>query len=257
MRGLGLLLSLGMIIIAPNPSAASAQNVTSDTIVDTSRGLPGEFAAPIADAGCINGEENRSSALCAQWKAADVAEKAAWWAGFAGWFGGLSFLGVVVAIWLTIRSNSIARDTAQRQLRAYVSVIGSTIDTLDDGSGFLLQAVLRNDGATPAYDVEIMGETFDGSYPIDERVFVPRHLPRKSIMGPGNELACPLRIIGSPLETIAAVKNREIGLYIHGVCRYNDAFGVARFTRFRYVYGGRTSELGLIMHADRTGNEAN
>lgn len=93
--------------------------------------------------------------LCAQWKAADAAEKSAWWAAFAGWFGGLSFLGVLGAIGMAFHSNWIARDTAKRQLRAYVTLdsmipVYSFMDEHKHLHSIKCQINLLNTGQTPA-----------------------------------------------------------------------------------------------------------
>lgn len=74
------------------------------------------------EAPCGEGKYGSSADLCAQWKAADAASDSAWWAWAAGIAGIVSTLGVVAALVIGQHSNSIARDTAKQQLRAYVGI---------------------------------------------------------------------------------------------------------------------------------------
>lgn len=86
---------------------------------------------------CAEGEENRNSDLCAQWKAADAAKESADWTGrtfFLGIFGtvigGLTLLAAGFAAWYarhaaieTRRSADIAKDAldaSKKHLRSYI-----------------------------------------------------------------------------------------------------------------------------------------
>jgi hypothetical protein len=66
-----------------------------------------------------------------------------------------------------------------------------------------------------------------------------------------------LSLLGTPLGTI----------YVYGEVRYRDAFGVERYTKYRFIYGGfegvRKSKpdaegvITALLKPDRDGNDAN
>lgn len=206
---------------------------------------------------CGPDEYKSNDDLCAQWKAADAADRSAWWAAFAGWFGGLGFLGVLAAVGMAFHSNWIARDTAKRQLRAYVTVDDCTMTVMDAGQGCLLQVVLKNCGQTPAFNLRLYGESFADKYPIPEIKRVKEmHANYGTVVGPGQSTTTVQRLTGDMQRGFADVASGEIGFYIQGVCEYADIFGKVQRTTFRYVHGGRPAEAGPFMHAAESGNDA-
>ena len=199
------------------------------------------------------------SELCAQWKAADAAEDSAWWAWVSGVMGMASLAGVVAALALTANSNRIARDAARRQLRAYIGLESCEITPLDDRSGFILTATFINAGQTPAYRLKLMGESFAAEYPLAaEHPFIPHVGGYETPLAPGQSIGCSYRLRTNDVdEAMRAVVAGETGLYIQGVCLYEDAFGRSRDTTFCYVFGGRVANSGgLVMHAAESGNSA-
>lgn len=108
---------------------------------------------PAADRGCPHGPEDRSSDLCAQWKAADAAADAARYS-----FWGL--LATIVGTILLIVTLMQSRSTTRRELRAYVSVEPHTFISrmlADGGRNFEIQIKMANGGATPAYRAAHLG----------------------------------------------------------------------------------------------------
>lgn len=96
---------------------------------------------------CAAGEENRNSELCAQWKAADSAQLAAW-------LSAASFVTVLMALYLAFRSNAIARVTAHNQLRAYVTLGIVEMRRMTSSPGvkrWFVDVDLENKGQTPAF----------------------------------------------------------------------------------------------------------
>jgi len=98
------------------------------------------------DAGCEDGQDKRSSDLCAQWEAVDAARKAALY----------SLLGMVAAIvsaaflFLTLR---LGRNVARAELRPYMLVDEASAATSGSVEAHLC---LRNFGNTPAFDVQAL-----------------------------------------------------------------------------------------------------
>jgi hypothetical protein len=101
---------------------------------------------------CNRGVDVRYSDLCAQWKAADAASDSAWWAWAGGLLGMGSLIGVLGALYLAFQANRIARDTAARQLRAYVNARSAkvTVDVANGDIGLQIALQIFNSGATPA-----------------------------------------------------------------------------------------------------------
>ncbi len=95
--------------------------------------------------------------LCAQWKAADAAADAAWWAQWGTWFSGISTLLVLLALSLAYQANSIARETAGHQLRAWLLLDRFNLDTITTPMSVHseVSAQIINAGQSPAKNVSI------------------------------------------------------------------------------------------------------
>lgn len=183
---------------------------------------------------CKRGDDRRYSDLCAQWKAADAASDSAWWAWVSGLVGTGSLLGVIVALILALHSNWIARDTAKRQLRAYVSyeVISLSESDLNTRN---IQIGWINAGQTPAIQAitradwrdfpEGLPEDFDFPLPPDG----PDEGP--STIGPGQRvLSSPARRF--PEMLISQVAQRKANVILWSAVDYVDIFGHPRRSEF-------------------------
>lgn len=82
---------VGLILIgaAPNkdginqPNQSASQKAETDQLKAIVTAIKESNRPPKPDNGCKAGKDDRSSDLCAQWKAADAASDAAWWTFFA------------------------------------------------------------------------------------------------------------------------------------------------------------------------------
>lgn len=200
---------------------------------------------------CASGDDHRDSDLCAQWKAADAADRAAL-------FGGISILGIALAIGLTIQSNNIARDTAKRQLRAYIAVSDSQIrpDPIDANK---VQAIIEftNLGETPAIDVSAAIYILFGDNAFDDsRLRTEPQLP----FGPS------VTVIGKGVKKHSTVSSQAPGLSaptilsgdfnvtIYGQILYADVFGSRQETKFCHYVDQSTRMNGLVIANAPTGN---
>jgi hypothetical protein len=216
----------------PNPTAkaeqAQADSRVGDALVNiaTTYNQEAKRAQRLPDAPpCGPAQYQSNDDLCAQWKAADAAEKAAWWAAFAGWFGGLSFLGVLAAIALAFHSNWIARDTAKRQLRAYLGIERVFAEMTDDGMRITVK--LKNFGETPASQANLQMRT-RGKYISQSLMEYPI-----GIVDPGFHEKKSIHPIAS---TESANVSYSMGVDV--VIFYEDAFGVKWERQERYVFIG-------------------
>jgi hypothetical protein len=195
---------------------------------------------------CEAGDDKRDSDLCAQWKAADAAEKAASWAAFAGWFGGLSFLGVVVAIVVAFHSNWIARDTARRQLRAYMILKDATFQNRGVGEAAVCILRIENTGSTPAYGVRTshLYKILDASPEIPS--FKPVSIVNGSVsdIGPGNNIAVTIKVDESDnIRFWSDISNGEKIIIFSCSVTYDDIYGIRHETVANLFCGG---EAGLL-----------
>lgn len=161
-----------------------------------------------------------------------------------------------------------AKDTAQRELRAYLLLSGSQIIFMPVQQP-TAQVVIKNYGQTPAYKVQQWVGFSVGRYPLggplrDPRSFEPAY--SESILGPGGQQT---NTISSQIPFTQAMVDRlgtpEVTIYIYGIILYEDIFGAAHETKFRLIFGGpkgpqtahdNAGTLIGLLGADSEGNEA-
>jgi hypothetical protein len=166
---------------------------------------------------------------------------------------------------------ALAADTAQRQLRAYVNPDsitlwdGATLTPPQMNRANLPGIVLlwRNTGETPAKNVVSWSRIAVISPRVEGRYNPPARLERhfSNVLGrgiPGNRSFWYRRAL-TP-QQIADVGAGRLGIYVYGRLEYQDVFGKAHWTTYKYVYissvfpptgtGGGTFNICL------TGNDA-
>jgi hypothetical protein len=147
------------------------------------------------------------------------------------------------------------QDTAQRQLRAYISVRSSIGQQQPDGTiNFVVQ--ITNAGQTPAYELDAWIGVKLLDYPIKD--FKPEPPQRKeiskSVLGPG--LDQELRITRRDRMTVALSQDliaRKKVICVVGRVDYMDIFGRTKFTDIRLLYFGQS---GTGLKNDAEGNQA-
>jgi hypothetical protein len=231
--------------------ADALQNIASIELEQSKRAEGSKEGEP-----CEPGDDRRYSDLCAQWKAADSAKLAAW-------LSGASFAAVLVALWLAFRSNSIARETAKRQLRAYVSLFEINADTIErnDGQFLELQIVWTNAGQTPALAViaNCNWQDFDGELPLNFN-YPPNPEPDQIDpvpIGPGRFLISRMQHIPEPI--FRAVRQGKRRLLIWGRADYRDIFATKATKRTEFCCELRfegligTSKMAFIPYGPHNG----
>ena len=243
----GIVFAVGLTLAShhPNAEAKGEQSDRSERIAETLDDIASTYreqakrseSAPESQP-CKPGDDKRDSDLCAQWKAADAAANAAWWASAATWVSGVSGFFVVIALFLAFQSNRIARETARAQLRPYVHADGVGWELrVDGGETFLdLKVQFRNAGQTPAKDVR-MGAFAYFTKPDDPPPNVKMMLDvstEKQPLGPASCVSVP--VAGSPIESDAnEVWAGKKKLFIVGIATYQDPFSrVERRTTCHY-----------------------
>jgi hypothetical protein len=157
----------------------------------------------------------------------------------------------------------VMQDTAERQLRAYISVapeIRPNIPDIDVSTGAMKHVmVIKNVGQTPATNVvqyvgvgihDFPSPNLDS--PHDDQ------LPYRgrTIIVPGQEVKIPFGTTLTPAQLAAVQKGDAQRLYVWGLVIYKDIFGVERRTRFQMDFGGEQGfKLGALRWS-HDGNEA-
>jgi hypothetical protein len=245
-RGI-LVVAVWWIISAASPSAGQnvqAQDPATQAEADKAANTDGTAflrvdKAPENDRGCRQGEDERSSELCAQWKAADAASDAARWA-MASFFVG--FMGTVLLVWTLWET----RQTARRELRAYVYAKGLRWQQVQNGGmpHIEVKAVWGNAGTTPGKNATfgiscVVYETDDA---LNEMPEIDMTSPHTSHFGPNLELSSPPVYIS--LDDIRRAWHGEKFIAVYSKVKYTDAFNVKRETRIGY-------RLGFLMQTGR------
>jgi hypothetical protein len=176
---------------APEHPAASKQQqaqTKSGQAVPAAAAMPAEPSKPIEPPEyyqpCGKHGSEGNSDLCAQWSAAKAASQAARWAWWQLWLSTLGVIGLGVTLWFNFRALGIAerseretqdalviardnadaamslaktsKDTAERQLRPYLTLESINIAPDQVAGSWKANAVLVNRGVTPAFDVRII-----------------------------------------------------------------------------------------------------
>jgi hypothetical protein len=175
---------------------------------------------------------------------------------------------VVLCIYtaLTGYQAYIAKDSAQRQLRAYVSVNIEKHPDLDNSNLPEMVVLFKNNGQTPAYDVDARFEVYIGDQRLTDsdmskiRPALDELNKSVSVLFPSQEFReASVPGVGIPLtqEDKTLVSMGAKTLWVVGRATYTDAFGYPRFTHFRLYMRGAvdTRYHKFIWAAD--GNEAN
>lgn len=185
---------------------------------------------------------------------------------------------VLILIYTAIQGCqlSVIRDQEKRQLRAYVLVDQSSI--LVDESNYVHPRIqIKNGGLTPAYKVAGWGCLVVGRFRVGDGVIntetdLPTGEPEdqssipKSIIGPGGTKIktsftfCDTKpFTYRPLTSEERVRLRSstAAIYMYGEETYIDAFGDARFLRYRFLSNDRLGNGVGGTVDDSRGNDAN
>jgi hypothetical protein len=148
-------------------------------------------------------------------------------------------------LWLaTYRLVKGSKDTAERQLRAYIGACQFTIAPFKSGQPDVSQVHMKNYGQTPAHKTTIVAAIDIFPWPLPEHHKLPP-LPSPGaacVLFPTAELDYPARPIRafSDKEVDAAVEGQDVRFYVFGVVKYIDAINEhePRETHFCVSYSG-------------------
>jgi hypothetical protein len=228
-------------VAAPSPSLPSGQSAKFTA-------YPGYNPDP-----CYNAGDKDAADLCAQWRAAMAAEKAAYeakratsWSIVTTLLNGLSLIAVSAALFLTVQSNRIARETMKRSLRGYLTVTNFKISGFRPNTPLVLDAEVVNGGATPAQVLE-WSYTANILYdPIDEAVFsipIMPNPPTRSTVGPGGNVKLHIPTHALMYNDFLKLSSGYGVLYFWGKIKYKDIFGDHYETVYRYRFDPKVNSI--------------
>ena len=165
----------------------------------------------------------------------------------------------------TDRLVTDAKDTSQRQLRAYVSVKNGKISELSTTEHIMAKLTIINCGNTPAYALQKVSGITLAEFPLQHDIasqitskFADGDFPKsKETLGPGAKLQMMGQFSTLLEDThISAIKSGTSAIYFFGEIRYLDAFERPQYMKFRYFVGGGAGIEGNQFAAYQEGNEA-
>jgi hypothetical protein len=169
-------------------------------------------------------------------------------------------IGVVQAFifFLQWRMMWRAKDTTERQLRAYVFVDKAEIHSLESVPG--IRVIIKNFGQTPAsgYSRSFSAEWVDTSNQLPPlSLYSSPDLQTESAVAPGGSITLAAGLSRAfTADEWTELRGGTKLMYISGEIRYTDAFGEERSTPFRYIFGGIYGYTKGPLAIAETGNDA-
>lgn len=133
----------------------------------------------------------------------------------------------------------ISRQTARRQLRAYVDIQSGQVLGFDTGT-VRVRMVTKNSGQTPAYEVDQWIAVGADDFPPKTGFHAqdPKPPPLKTTLAPGAVHTAFQEYGQLSAGQIAKIKDGKAAIWAWGEITYKDAFGRSRKSWFRFIYRG-------------------
>jgi hypothetical protein len=161
----------------------------------------------------------------------------------------LVLAGATIMLWLATRDLVVdAKDTAQRQLRAYLYIAANDLGLINnpDGSSTVtIKPSLKVFGLTPATSIvpvwHVMTVPVPGSMTISSPNLTPEsvleavHDVSNLVENPSQDMALLGKGIKLEKDDIEAIKQKHKMLFVYGTISYDDVFGVTRWTNFCWI----------------------
>lgn len=176
-------------------------------------------------------------------------------AAFTRWLVIATFLLAAFGFWQVI----ISRQTARRQLRAYVFVANAKIGRRDEMPGHIeIIFTLKNSGQTPAHDITVWADTMVTDNPLTVKLEGTKDPSvGKTNLPPGGKHSTSFyKVDFSPAQNLALYTNPQVAIMIWGEVRYIDAFKIKQRTKFRLIQRGGPEFRDKPLAFTDDGNEA-
>jgi hypothetical protein len=155
------------------------------------------------------------------------------------------------------RMAQTMKETAERQLRAYISVETQQLrdkegKSIPGRAGFMI----KNRGLTPAHKVRHWARTLVREYPLNGPLTEKEGKSGSmTVLAPGEEQVITLPFPPVTEQQTGDAIEWKIAMYFYGEVIYEDAFGVERHTRFKLFQSGEGIAIQRLA-SYHDGNEA-
>lgn len=150
-----------------------------------------------------------------------------------------------------------AKDTAEKELRAYVFVLSGSIENLANGQHPTSRLVIHNFGKTPAHKLTVIcGMGFGKSFEELPTAAPPLTKPMGTLAPGGTVEHHNSAPIAFAPDHMSALENGTYTLYVHGEIRYVDFLGKNRVTKFRVMKSAKSGLSGPHLASCEDGNDA-
>lgn len=196
------------------------------------------------------------SDLCAQRRMAKSAEDQAGLSELGLWLLGATLFftaAAAIAAWRTVRTM---QDTAKRELRAYLGIAQTKIETLKPGEAPRVSIEIKNFGHTPAYAVVTGLNMTVGVWSANGLALAAQSTRPLGVLNP-QDTSLMSGATGDPLteRDIQDMRSGARYLFVAGIITYRDALNATQTTTFKLEYGGDHMKVGRLAYC-REGNDA-
>ena len=150
-----------------------------------------------------------------------------------------------------------AKDTAEKELRAYVFVQTGSIQNLSNGQHPTSRLIIHNFGKTPAHKLTVIcGIGFGKSFEELPTAVPPLTKPMGTLAPGGTVEHYNSAPIAFTADHMSALENGTYTLYVHGEIRYIDFLEKNRVTKFRVMKSAVSGLSGPQLASCEDGNDA-
>lgn len=193
------------------------------------------------------------SDLKAQWAMADITHYAFW----------AAIVGVALVFFTllyTARGVLIAKDTAKKQLKAWVSTTGIELKFSDEKDRVYGIVNFRNTGQTPAFSftainrIELLDPRVKNTFLIDHDNVSGAKASQS--LGAGTGSWAETRQLHLSKSQMIDIEKGYLAIFVFGEAKYKDIYGETRTTKFRNGWGAYFVTMhGPVMGICAEGNE--
>jgi hypothetical protein len=174
-------------------------------------------------------------------------------------FTGLLFFATLALWWSTRSLVKDAKDSTERQLRAYIGIEHAFITAGKYGRDVEIKIIIKNHGQTPAYSashgVEIQFNDPKVFPSLGEKVTPIEERESSTIIG-ANSCIEVIKIVPMKSVDFNSLSQGILGFCIWGEINYIDIFKKPRFVRFKMISGSYIPSKGWSLQAYKDGNKA-
>lgn len=212
---------------------------------------------------CQNPQNDKAAELCVQWAGVEQVSESNRLTSINTRLGVASLIATAIATLMLIWTLVETRETARRELRAYlyVNACGIVIGTATHNRGRPFSVVrITNSGATPAHRVRHWSSVACGTLDDETNMMAPSNLdglPYSTMAANGDSTSD--RTFETPLTATQKrlIKKGEMMVFVFGAIEYFDAFERLRRTDYRLYHSGIwPPPPDVILRFCNTGNEA-